>query len=42
LAKRERDKAKTTRLRSVLLALVPAVVAVVVVVDLVGAVSAFG
>ena len=42
MGKRERDKAKTTRLRSVLLALVPAVVAVVVVVDLVGAVSAFG
>jgi hypothetical protein len=42
LGKRERDKAITTRLRSMLLALVPAVAAVVVVVDLVGAVSAFG
>jgi hypothetical protein len=42
LGKRERDKAITTRLRSVLLALVPAVAAVVVVVDLVEAVSAFG
>ena len=42
MGKRERDKAITTRLRSMLLALVPAVTAVVVVVDLVGAVSAFG
>ena len=42
MGKREGDKAITTRLRSVLLTLGPAVAAVVVVVDLVGAVSAFG
>ncbi len=42
MGKGKREMAMTTRLRSVLLALVPAVAAAVVVVELMGAVSAFG